>query len=92
MDKAISDFTECIKLFPLDPSGYYERGNIYVSIGQDEKALHDFTMYTLLITDYNKIPESLTTLTTKLQKSIGIQLASVEMERRKKDPSYVMTV
>ena len=86
---AISDYTECIYLFPLDASAYYERANIYVAIGQDEKALHDFTLYTMLITDYKQMPESLSEKTDKLQKAIGFHLASVEMERRKKDPSYV---
>ena len=42
--QAIGDFTECISLFPLDAKCYFERGNAYVSIGQDEKALHDLTM------------------------------------------------
>ena len=86
---AVSDYTECIHLLPLDASAYYERGNIYVTIGQDEKALHDFTLYTMLITDYKQIPESLHVKTDSLQKAIGFQLASVEMDRRKKDPSYV---
>ena len=88
--QAIGDFTECISLFPLDAKCYFERGNAYVSIGQDEKALHDLTMYTLLVTDYSQIPESLNNTCSKLQQAIGIHLASIEMERRKKDPSYVV--
>lgn len=88
--QAIGDFTECISLFPLDAKCYFERGNAYVSIGQDEKALHDLTMYTLLVTDYSQIPESLNNTCSKLQQAIGIHLASIEIERRKKDPSYVI--
>ena len=88
--QAIGDFTECISLFPLDAKCYFDRGNAYVSIGQDEKALHDLTMYTLLVTDYSQIPESLNNTCSKLQQAIGIHLASIEMERRKKDPSYVV--
>lgn len=88
-DRAVGDFTECINLFPLEASAYLERGNLYVKIDQDEKAFHDFALYTQLITDYKSIPETLNETMAKLQKSIGIQLGSVEMERRKNDPSYV---
>ena len=55
---------------------------------QEEKALHDLTMYTFLV-DYKNIPESVHQKMNSLQQSIGLRLAAREMERRKKDPNFV---
>lgn len=56
---------------------------------QEEKALHDYTMYTLLEADFTKIPDSIHDAMMNIQKSIGFKLAAEEVQRRKKDPSYV---
>ena len=56
---------------------------------QEEKALHDYTMYTLLEADFTKIPDSIHDAMMNIQKSIGFKRAAEEVQRRKKDPSYV---
>ena len=56
---------------------------------QEEKALHDYTMYTLLETDFSKIPDAVHDAMMNIQKIIGMRLASEEIQRRKKDSSYV---
>lgn len=56
---------------------------------QEEKALHDYTMYTLLEADFSKIPDAVHDAMMNIQKIIGMRLASEEIQRRKKDPSYV---
>lgn len=55
----------------------------------EEKALHDYTMYTLLEADFSKIPDSIHNAMMNIQKSIGFKLAAEEVRRRKKDPNYV---
>ena len=56
---------------------------------QEEKALHDYTMYTLLEADFTKIPDSIHDAMMNIQKSIGFKLVAEEVQRRKKDPNYV---
>ena len=46
-------------------------------------------MYTLLEADFTKIPDSIHDAMMNIQKSIGFKLAAEEVQRRKKDPSYV---
>ena len=85
---ALNDFTEVISLFPLDSKGYINRGEAYAKRGEEEKALRDLTIVSLLEAKNQSLPERVQQLISELETSIGSRLAKTEMTRRSRDPLY----
>ena len=84
----MNDFTEVISLFPLDSKGYINRGEAYAKRGEEEKALRDLTIVSLLEAKNQSLPERVQQLISELETSIGSRLAKTEMTRRSRDPLY----
>lgn len=79
-----------ISLFPLESAGYANRGEAYYKMGQEEKALHDLTMVSLLEAPKQSIPERVQQLLSQLETSIGSRLARAELARRARDGDFVL--
>ena len=88
-DSALSDFAEVIALSPFESIGYINRGEAYIKLGQEEKALQDLTMASLLEVSNQSLPERLQTMLTQLESSIGNRLAKEELAQREKTNTYV---
>ena len=58
-------------------------------MGQEEKALHDLTMVSLLEASSQSIPERVQQLLSQLETSVGSRLARVELARRARDGDFV---
>ena len=56
-----------ISLVPLESAGYANRGEAYYKMGQEEKALHDLTMVSLLEAEKQSIPERVQQLLSQQQ-------------------------
>lgn len=78
-----------VSLFPLESAGYANRGEAYYKMGQEEKALHDLTMVSLLEAEKQSIPERVQQLLSQLETSIGSRLARAELARRARDGDFV---
>ena len=78
-----------VSLFPLESAGYANRGDAYYKMGQEEKALHDLTMVSLLEAEKQSIPERVQQLLSQLETSIGSRLARAELARRARDGDFV---
>lgn len=78
-----------ISLFPLESAGYANRGEAYYKMGQEEKALHDLTMVSLLEAPNQSIPERVQQLLSQLESAIGSRLARAELARRARDGDFV---
>jgi tetratricopeptide (TPR) repeat protein len=53
-DKAISDYTQAIRLSPTDPTAYFDRGIEYASTGKYDLSIKDFTQAISLKPDFGR--------------------------------------
>ena len=79
-----------IALAPFESLGYINRGEAYIKLGQEEKALQDLTLASLLEPNTQSLPERLQTMLSQLESSIGNRLAKEELANREKTNSYVL--
>lgn len=88
----MSSFAEAIALTPLDSIGYINRGEAYMKMGQEDKALQDLTLASLIEANAKNQPEKLQTMLSQLEASIGNRLAKEELARRATNGAYVCTL
>ena len=74
---------------PFESIGYINRGEAYMKLGQEEKALQDLTLASLLEPNIQSLPERLQTMLTQLETSIGNRMAKEELANRDKTNTYV---